>query len=82
MRFGVRAVGLGGAKQKKRSGNSVLIRRDTSMDDDNTRLLIRYESWKRRLGFAYFLLVIGGGLGLHRFYLQDKKVGGLLCLWS
>ena len=46
------------------------------MDDDNARLLIQYESYKKRIGIAYFLLLIGGGLGLHLFYLHDKKLGG------
>ena len=45
------------------------------MDDDNVRLLIGYESQKKRLDIAYFVLVIGGVLGLHRFYLRDNRMG-------
>lgn len=50
------------------------------MDDDNARLLIQYESQKKRVGIAYFLLLIGGGLGLHRFYLRNNGGGVYLCL--
>ena len=70
-------MGLGRVKQKENSGNLVLIRRILGMDNTNAKLLIRYDAQKKRLSVAYFLLLLGGVLGLHWFYLSIRGQGFL-----
>ena len=45
-----------------------------------TQKMMRYEANKKSTGIAYLLLILFGGLGVHRFYLGKSGSGVVMLL--